>query len=200
MDFLFIPMFSDANVVRVIIKIFWVIFLFTGISFIAETRKHRLLFYAIPILQIITGLLDVISTNPVISFVNTGMRMACFILLIGLVLVRVFLPGPVTVYRILGGVAVYILLGNLYAEGFYIIYRFNAAAFNLPANGFIETNPFPTFLYFSFITLTTTGFGEISPVIPAARSIVQIEALTGVLYPAILISRLVSGSIESSKP
>ncbi|KIC93810.1 potassium channel family protein, partial [Flavihumibacter solisilvae] len=54
------------------------------------------------------------------------------------------------------------------------------------------------FLYFSFITLTTTGYGDITPVHPIARSLANLDALIGQLYPAILIARLLSMEFESS--
>jgi hypothetical protein len=53
-------------------------------------------------------------------------------------------------------------------------------------------------LYFSFTSLTTMGYGDITPVHPLARSLANLEALIGQLYPAILIARLVSMEIESS--
>ena len=198
-DFFLVPIYSDDRVVRLVVKLFWAIFLFTGIQVITKDKKRALMLYAIPVLQIIAGAADVVTDNVTIGFVNALLRMACFLLLIALVLARVFQPGPVTAYRIVGSVAVFILLANFFAETYFLLYNYNHSAFNLPANGFHEKNPFPSFLYFSFITITTTGYGEIVPVIAQARSVVQIEALTGVLYPTILISRLVSGSIESSK-
>jgi hypothetical protein len=198
-DFLLIPVFSDARLIRIILKLFWAIFLFTGINAISNKTRNALLLSVIPIIQILTGVLNIFYDQAIIDIINTICRIASFLLLIGLVLARVFQPGPVTVYRILGAVAVFILLANLYGEIYLIIYHNYTGAFNVPENGFRKENPFPTFLYFSFITITTTGYGEIVPVLPPARSVVQIEALTGVLYPTILISRLVSGSIESSK-
>ena len=51
--------------------------------------------------------------------------------------------------------------------------------------------------YFSFVTLTTVGYGDITPVSPVARSLCVAEALVGQLYPAILIGRLVSLQISS---
>jgi hypothetical protein len=54
------------------------------------------------------------------------------------------------------------------------------------------------FLYFSFTTLTTTGYGEILPVHAVARTLVIIEQLIGVLYPVVLIGRLVS--LVTGKP
>jgi voltage-gated potassium channel Kch len=53
------------------------------------------------------------------------------------------------------------------------------------------------FIYFSTITLTTLGYGDITPLNPFARTAVMFEAFTGQLYPAILIARLVSLSVDS---
>jgi len=47
-------------------------------------------------------------------------------------------------------------------------------------------------IYFSFTTLTTLGYGDITPLSPYARSFANLEALIGQLYPAILLARLVS--------
>jgi voltage-gated potassium channel Kch len=47
-------------------------------------------------------------------------------------------------------------------------------------------------LYFSFVTLTTIGYGDISPIAPIARMLAMLEAVTGILFPAVLIARLVS--------
>jgi voltage-gated potassium channel Kch len=51
--------------------------------------------------------------------------------------------------------------------------------------------------YYSFVTLTTVGYGDITPLIPAARSLAIAEALIGQLFPAILIARLVSMEIAA---
>jgi len=55
------------------------------------------------------------------------------------------------------------------------------------------------FFYFSMVALTTVGFGDITAIHPIARSLVMMEALIGQLYPAILIARLVSLQIETSR-
>jgi voltage-gated potassium channel Kch len=52
--------------------------------------------------------------------------------------------------------------------------------------------------YFSFVTLTTVGYGDILPVAPVARALATLEALVGQLYPAILIARLVSLQIYAA--
>jgi hypothetical protein len=47
-------------------------------------------------------------------------------------------------------------------------------------------------IYFSFVTLTTTGYGDIFPVHPIARSLCNVESIIGQLYPATLLARLVT--------
>jgi hypothetical protein len=51
-------------------------------------------------------------------------------------------------------------------------------------------------LYFSFSTLTTVGYGDITPLHPMARDIANLESVLGQLYPATLLARLVSLEIE----
>jgi hypothetical protein len=55
-------------------------------------------------------------------------------------------------------------------------------------------------IYFSFVTLTTTGYGDIVPVHPLARSLCNVEAIIGQLYPATLLARLVSLELQGRRP
>lgn len=52
-------------------------------------------------------------------------------------------------------------------------------------------------VYYSLVTLTTMGYGDITPVHPVARSLATAEALTGQLHLAILISRLVALELQA---
>ncbi|MCC6209700.1 MAG: two pore domain potassium channel family protein, partial [Burkholderiales bacterium] len=54
--------------------------------------------------------------------------------------------------------------------------------------------------YFSFVTLSTVGYGDFVPVSPVARTLAMTEAMTGTLYLAILISRLVSLHSSAGHP
>jgi hypothetical protein len=103
------------------------------------------------------------------------------------VLVQAFRAGPVNVHRIQGAVAAYLLLGLAWALAYETVALVATGAFSgagPPERG--------RFIYFSFVTLTTLGYGDVTPVHPVARSLAMAEALTGQLYPAILLGRLVS--------
>ncbi len=110
-------------------------------------------------------------------------------LLAAIVLGRVFQRGRINRQRIEGAVAVYLLLGLIWADAYELLALFVPGAFTgVGASGRAPQD----FIFFSYVTLTTTGYGDIAPVSPAARSLASMEALVGQLYPAILLARLVS--------
>jgi hypothetical protein len=105
------------------------------------------------------------------------------------VLAQAFRAGPVNVHRIQGAVAAYLLLGLAWALAYELVALMNAGAFSFAEPVEHERHHF---IYFSFVTLTTVGYGDLTPVHPVARSLAVGEALVGQLYPAILLARLVS--------
>jgi hypothetical protein len=116
-------------------------------------------------------------------------ELACFILLLVVVLGQTFRAGPVTRHRILGAVGGYLLFGLAWAEAYELVETLQPGSFS----GAIDPDSRRSgFAYFSFVTLTTVGFGDVLPVSPAARSLAMSEAVFGPLYIAILLARLVS--------
>lgn len=99
---------------------------------------------------------------------------------------------PATIYQ---AACVYMMLGVVFAFFYASIGDMDPGAFNpvpqpgapaaLPAAGLAK------WVYFSFVTLTTVGYGDITPVAPAARSLVILEALLGQFFVAVLVARLV---------
>ena len=105
------------------------------------------------------------------------------------VLAQAFRAGPVNVHRIQGAVAAYLLLGLAWALAYETVALLATGAFS---GASLAGPDRQRFVYFSFVTLTTVGYGDVTPVHPVARSLAVAEALTGQLYPAILLARLVS--------
>ena len=117
------------------------------------------------------------------------------ILVISLVLLaEVFRAGPVNTYRLQGAIAVYLLFGVGWAHAYHLTGMLHPGSFNTPAG---EIPSVLDWVYFSFITLTTVGYGDITPVRPIARTLAMGEALTGQLYLAVLIARLVAMEVIS---
>jgi hypothetical protein len=108
----------------------------------------------------------------------------------------VYAPGKVTLHRIVGAVFLYLNVGLIFVALFGFVALVVPDAFN--GLGPIEGNLIIAgkLVYFSFVTLTTTGYGDITPLHPYARSLVNLEAIFGQLYPATLLARLVTLELE----
>jgi hypothetical protein len=111
-------------------------------------------------------------------------------------MVQIFRPGPITAVRIQGAIAVYLLFGISWAYGYVILMHLNPHAFQSTIG---LTQAPAEWMYFSFVTLTTLGYGEITPLSTPARSLAIGEALTGQLYLAVLLARLVAMGIMFPK-
>ena len=128
---------------------------------------------------------------------NLTMSMASSLVLAWMVMMQVFREGPITMHRVLGAVGVYLLLGLAWSFAYHLLDVINPGAFSISGGSSEHVISGSEFLYFSLVTLTTVGFGDITALHPAARSVVMLEALTGQLFPAILIARLVSMELVS---
>jgi voltage-gated potassium channel len=104
------------------------------------------------------------------------------------------LHAPVVTMEVLcASIAAYLMLGLMWTVAYWLVDQLTpggAFSFNT-SHGAQSMNGFTGF-YFSFITLSTVGYGDITPVSRAARWLAATEAMTGLLYVAVLIARLVS--------
>jgi voltage-gated potassium channel len=104
-----------------------------------------------------------------------------------LAVLRILLAdSSVTNQTMLGAIAVYLLLGQVFAWAFMALPGYLDGTVLTPA----QQGEIP--IYYSYVVLTTLGFGDIQPVGALAQRMTVVEALLGQLYLAILISRLVS--------
>ncbi len=194
MHFIFIPLFGGNSNFMVILNIFWMLFLLAGVLSLRTNKLRLTLISIIPCLFIIFEWINFISPSPIVSCIDFALTITTFLLVIILILRRVFEHGPINGHRIIGSIVVYMLLANLWC----IIYLFLndkiEGCFQMAPLQFESNSLEANFLYFSYISLTTTGYGEILPLHPVARSLVQLETLVGVLYPVILIGNLVSNA------
>ncbi len=124
---------------------------------------------------------------------------AALILLVALTVVlgiAVFGPGRVTIHRILGAIAIYFNVAATWALAYRMIDAFSPGAFSSNHVGSSPGHGIAGLIYFSFATLTTSGYGDIVPVQPFARSLANVEAVIGQLFPATLLARLITLELE----
>jgi len=111
----------------------------------------------------------------------------------------------VSTNTVFASLCIYLLLGVVWALGYSLIEHFDLRAF-LSTSSTEQSRPLmqigtgksTAVLYFSFVTLTTLGYGDIVPVSPIARTLASLEAITGQLFLAVLVARLVGLHIAES--
>jgi len=195
-NFIVVPFFSKHPLIQLFIRIFWVILLFAGITALSKDKRQMRIFSTILILMIGVNCIRFFRDSQLLEYADFVVDIASFLLLIGMVFMKVFASGPVTMHRIVGAVVAYMLMGNLWAISYQFLYFHFPGSLQLPAADADTVATPATFLYFSYTTLTTTGYGDILPLRALPRTLAIIEQLIGVLYPVILIGRLVSLKVE----
>ncbi len=138
-----------------------------------------------------------VTEYPYLEYVYLFLRLAFFVSAAWLVGRRVLLTGHVDINIITGSVALYLIIGLIWATIYTLLVQLSPEAITgLEAGDWSDILSAMT--YFSFVTLTTLGYGDISPVSPIARVLVILEAVTGMFYFAIVVASLV-GSARSGK-
>jgi hypothetical protein len=192
---------SEFSLGRVLARLLFSLIIVAGV---VATFKQRWLHGFAMILAVATLALnwaEEIRPGGVLTTLNAGISLIYLGFLLAMVVVQVFREGPVTGHRVRGAIVVYLLLGGVWALLYQVVALTIPGAFRLPeslAGG--DPDALQRLMtYFSFVTLTTTGYGDITPVHPVARTLCMLEALVGQLYPAITLARLVSLAVMHQK-
>ncbi len=181
------PTLGDGG--RVVVEVFFLLILLSGAWAIAE---HRVA--AIVVALLCAGALVITVLAPI--WLGGGSAMVRILgafvgvmVLAVVIALKVFAPGRITTDRIMGAVALYLTLGVAWGNAYEIVALLDHTAFAGAADA---TTGVERWFYFSFVTLTTVGYGDITPASRAAQALAISEALVGQLYPAIILARLVT--------
>jgi hypothetical protein len=174
--------------------VFFMLIIISGVLTVFNSRILRIYVFLIAIVSTLVHWSVHFLTNPLLISLDALLVFLFTGLLSAMILVQVFREGPMTVPRIMGAVTVYLLIGIMWAALYQVIELQLPGAFQLPA--WLKTEGPRVlegqFTYFSLVTLTTLGYGDIVAIHPVARNLVVLEGLIGQLFPVILLSRLVS--------
>ncbi len=132
--------------------------------------------------------------NPDLQLRAEWASMAAIMVIVFILLAQIFRKGRVSSARVQGAIAVYLLFGVAWAHAYHIAATLQAGSFNHPNANLATVGDW---VYYSFVTLSTLGYGDIVPVATVARTLSVTEALTGQLYLAVLIARLLAMEVIS---
>ncbi len=159
-------------------------------------------FFTVGMVFVIAGvLLNILAINIDSRILFYGSFVALFgFLLIAIVftLKQVAFGAEISLNRLVGAVCVYLLLGTIWAVAYSLVDVVSPGSFTgfAPQDGLGWDSEW---LYFSFVTMTTLGYGDILPVSATARALAYSQAIFGQFYLAILVAGLVSAYISKRK-
>lgn len=177
------------------------LFLFTVVviaSSILTLHQKRIGYMVASALMILAFILTRFSSQTLI--IMYGICMSLYVIVILVLLVKqIFHGDKMTIQKIGGGVAAYILVGHLWTSLYLTIYNVNPSAFMNGGELIHPGQALRQLSYYSFVTLTTIGYGDITPMAPFSRTLAIFEGLIGQLFPAIFIAKLVSLQIQDAQ-
>lgn len=134
--------------------------------------------------------------TPVLPIARELMGMIFCAYLVFVITRYIFRADKVTYDLINGAICVYFLIGLMFTYIFTALEGVHTGSFTMPE---VNLPHIKHFTYFSYVTLTTLGYGDITPISNAARSLAILEAMIGQLYIAVTIARLVGLHIVHSQ-
>jgi hypothetical protein len=190
------PVTGGGVIIGLVADVILSLFLLAGGIAMSRYRLYRFSFGAFVVLSIIIRAARALFNLDILNAWDFILGTITILVVLIIILRMVYQEGPVSGHRIRGAIAAYLLVGVLFGKIYGLIYYLVPGAFNIAStiDQSLEVIGEALF-YFSVVTLTTVGYGDITPAAPLARSFVMCEAFIGPLYPAILIARLVSLSL-----
>jgi hypothetical protein len=187
---LIFPYANGAFLGRIVLAILYSLVLIGGAYAISQNRRTFFVGFGLAALGVaLQG--TALITDDVMMFRLAGLVYAIFLVItIAHVLQYLLKKGPVTADKLHGALAAYIMIAFLWAFIYTFIESFVPGSFHFDHGDATDPHGFYHLLYFSFTTLTTVGYGDITPLTDQARSLVMIEQFSGVFFVGILIARL----------
>jgi len=169
--------------------------LIIGIWSLQERRALFITGLILAAASIVITIIDMFSPDTSLALPLMAILLVFEVMSISLAVVHLFSAGEVSANRLMGGICVYLLLGMAWSVIYMYLIWLQPDAFA----GAVEIGQGTLYwdmTYFSFVTLTTLGYGDITPVSTGARALAYTEAAVGQLYIAILIGTLVGSYLS----
>jgi len=190
------PLFEEFVRLRILMDILWSAIFISAIYAVSQ-KKHHIILGVLLVLPMLGAIWSKYYVQNKTVIVIGSLCGAAFILFtIIQMLIFIYSHSEVTRDMIVGAAVVYLLMALMWTFIFTVLETLHPGSFNLPQGQDIAANR--QFLYYSFVTLTTLGYGDITPVTGLARSLCILEAVIGQLYLVVQVAWLVGVHVSQS--
>lgn len=172
-----------------------IIFTVLAAAFITSGNRKRLIFVmGAALTAVVCKIGHMIIGGNVLLIASHMIMAAVLAVVVATIVVYMFRVARVTHYTIYGSLCAYLLMALLWAVLYSIVGTLDPGAFRIPETAGAAGSVVQSFdgLYFSLVTLTTVGYGDITPVSIQAKMLATGEALFGQVYLVVTVARLVS--------
>ena len=191
--FFFFPFVEEVKGGDLIVSLLLSLVLLAGVLAVADRKGVLLIALLLAIPAVAGRWINHFQPHlvPPPVFLAAGLVLTAFVVVN---LLRFVLRAPsVNVEVLCASISAYLMLGLMWTIAYWLVAWVTPAAFAFnTTTGTKESMERFNAFYFSFITLSTVGYGDITPVSKVARMLAATEAMTGLLYVAVLIARLVA--------
>jgi hypothetical protein len=185
------PLLRDRKLTGLCFGLVMLATMFTAIYAMAEKRHFRIVVVA-SLATCLVILLSLFTDSFFVELLNPVLNVVSLSIILSITLHHSLSSSIVDRDRIFAVIAGYLMLGIIWAYLYGIVEALAPGSFSMGGDGHISNvgDGNVELLYFSFVTLTTLGYGDVSPVLPFAQSLAVLEAATGILYIAVLVASL----------
>ena len=183
------PLLKNFLGVRVLTDVFFTATLISAVFAVSQVRRQAVIAVGLALPMLLSLWFQYVEYVPALALVGSGFQALFFAYTAWLILGAVLRAADVSREVIAAAIVVYMFLGLLWTGIYSTIELLVPGTFAIPAE--LSGPAIRHLSYFSFTTLTTLGYGDVTPVSPLAQSLATLEALTGQIYLAVLIARLV---------
>jgi hypothetical protein len=204
--FVLYPLVEPRSLAGYLLDVIAMLVLISGASTVSDRRGLLFLSIALGVSAFVLHWLVYAFPGRILLMLRIASLMLFLTVVMFAVLYKVLRRGRVTSHRIQGAIAVYLMMGLIWASAYALIFMYDPTSFDLGIAATapddvndIQTSGMGQLVYFSFVTMTTLGYGDITPLSAAASNLAILQALTGQLYLAVILARIVSLTITEPR-
>lgn len=160
-------------------------------------------YFIIGVILVSVGAIAILAQSlnnyPGLIYLNMAAVFAFYLMTTAIAFGEVIRPTPIDLNKIIGSICIYLLAGINWAFMYYFADLIHPGSFSGISITDVELRLFEM-TYFSYVTLSTLGYGDVLPIEPVVQTLAVIEALFGQFYIAILVAILVGTHISAHGP
>jgi hypothetical protein len=192
------PFFAATVIGTILVDIAFSAIFLSAVYAVSERKRLFTLTVILAVPLIVARWSNHLLQNDAFTLVIKILTLVFLVFTTYLMFAHVLKDEEVTANKICGALSVYLMIGVTWALLFGVIEGIHPQSFAIADVQGASSPENILFTYYSFVTLTTLGYGDITPLTPVARAFTFVEAVCGQIYLAVLIARLVGLHIVHS--